>query len=225
MTNHFVLPLSVLRGVRCFHIILGVGAWHSPTSHQNNYISYISNVRNGPQGMIHHSFLGNKKTNISSCFNYVLIAYLVLSKHTDTLRPGLSKVCNTSHAWRETPIETKSFTFQKLNREKVSQWFISVEKHIKTTTAEPAYAGHVCVEDYEQIIAAKRFGLLWAQSILDVAWLRRCKLTLIIWSTNSNYFYSQIHQSNCLYDMALDHGFLIRREYKSQHILKTNFNI
>lgn len=94
-----------------------------------------------------------------------------------------------------------------------------MEKHIKTTIAEPAYAGHVCVEDYEQIIAAKHFGLLWAQSVLDAAW------TAIILPTNSNYFYSLTHQSNCLYDMALDHGFLTREECKSQHISKTNFNI
>lgn len=100
-----------------------------------------------------------------------------------------------------------------------------MEKHNKTWTAEPAYVEHVCVLDYKQIIAAKYSGLLWAQSILDAAWLRRHKLTAIILPTNCTYFYSQAHQNNCLYDMALDHGFLPRGEYKIQHILKTNFNM
>lgn len=69
MADHFVLSLSILGRVRCFHIILGVRPWHSPTSHQNNYIPYVCDVRNGPQGMIHHGFLGNRrKNNMRSCF-------------------------------------------------------------------------------------------------------------------------------------------------------------
>lgn len=83
----------------------------------------------------------------------------------------------------------------------------------------------VCVQDYEQLIAAKHFGVLWTESILDAAWLRRHKLTTIILPKNLNYFYNQTNQNNCLYDMALDHGFPTRGEYKIQHILKTNFNM
>lgn len=192
MANHFVLPLSVLGRVRCFHIILGVRPWHSPTSHQNNYISYICNVRNGPQGMIHHGFLGNTKNNISSCFNKVLTAYLVLWKQTnDNIRPLLSEVCNTCHAWWEMPIENKSSTFQKQSKKQVLQIKVvfSVEKHIKTSVSEPEYAGHVCIKDYKlQIMTTKHCGLLWAQSILDVSWLIRNELTAISLPANSNNF-------------------------------------
>lgn len=99
MANHFVLPLSILGRVRCFHIILGVRPWHSSTCHQNNYISYISNVRNGPQGMIHHGFLGNTENNMSSCCNEVLIANLALEKQKNgNIRCLLIEVCNTHHA-------------------------------------------------------------------------------------------------------------------------------
>lgn len=120
----------------------------------------------------------------------------------------------------------QEFHFPKIKqRESFTGFFFHVEKHRKTSTAEPANAGHVCVEDYEQIIAAKHFGLLWAQSILDASWLIGHELTANILLTTSNYFYSQTHQSNCMYDTVLDHGFLTRGKYKSQHILKTNFNM
>lgn len=90
----------------------------------------------------------------------------------------------------------------------------SVEKHIKTSVSEPEYSGHVCAKDYElQIITAKYSGPLWAQSILDASQLVRNDPTATGLPTNSNNFYSQTHQSNCMYDMVLEHGFLTRKSW------------
>lgn len=89
MADHFILPLPILGGVRCFHIILGVRSWHSPAGHQYNYIPNICNVGNGPQRMIHHSFLG-KKNHCSRLFSTNIPQTFSICTHLDSINDKMN---------------------------------------------------------------------------------------------------------------------------------------
>lgn len=66
MADHLVLPFSILGRVRGFHILLGVGARHPPTGHQHNDVPDVCDVGNGPQRVVHHRLLQDRRERIVS---------------------------------------------------------------------------------------------------------------------------------------------------------------
>lgn len=60
MTDHLVLPFSILGWVRGLHILLGVGAGHPPAGHEHDDVPNVCDVGNGPQRVVHHRLLEGK---------------------------------------------------------------------------------------------------------------------------------------------------------------------
>lgn len=66
VANHLILPFSILGWVGGFHVLLGVGARHSPACHQDDDVPDVCYIGDGPQRVVHHRLLEGTRERMLS---------------------------------------------------------------------------------------------------------------------------------------------------------------